>query len=212
MDMPSGHSPLPATTKMLMSASEGLRAYWWAIGGGLAGVIVGFKFWLASSTGRVMWDRFMVRAPQIGPISRSFATARVARMLGTLLDAKVALLDALELTKQSLKNSVYVTLLAGAQEAVTRGETVSSALADPTLINASVCDALRSAEKTGKMSTVLVTLADYMDQDNEVLVKTLTGLLEPLILIVLGVVVGAVAISMFLPLFDLTSAAGGGGG
>jgi len=203
-------TPLPTTTVLLMSISNMLRAYWWAALTGLVATGIGLKFWLGSDHGRRWWDGFVLAAPQLGPVSRSFATARIARMLGTLLDGKVALLDSLELTKQSMGNSKYIALITRAQEAVTRGENVSAALSDPALINASVYDALRSAERTGRMSTVLVSLADHMDEDNEALVKTLTGLLEPIILICLGLVVGMVAISMFLPLFDLTAAAGGG--
>jgi type II secretory pathway component PulF len=203
-------TPLPTTTVMLMSISNGLRAFWWAVLGAVITAGVGLKLWLGSEPGRRWWDGFVLVAPQLGKVSRSFATARIARMLGTLLDGKVALLDSLELTKQSMANSRYIALIGRAQDAVTRGENVSAALSDPALIHASVYDALRSAERTGRMSTVLVTLADHMDEDNEALVKTLTGLLEPIILICLGLIVGLVAISMFLPLFDLTAAAGGG--
>jgi type II secretory pathway component PulF len=193
---------------MVLSAL--LRSYWWAVLGSVVAVGVGLKVWLSSAAGRESLDRALLTTPQVGKMSRSFATARIARMLGTLLDGKVALLDALELTKQSMRNSLYVGLLTRAQEAVTRGENVSSALADPMLIDASVCDALRSGEKTGRMSTVLVSVADHMDEDNEVLLKTLTGLMEPAILVILGLIVGVIAISMFLPLFDLTAASGGG--
>ena len=133
-------------------------------------------------------------------------------MLGS--GSKVALLEALVLTRQSMSNVLYAALLTRAEAAVTRGENVSAALNDPKLINPSVCDALRSGERNGQMAPVLTSLATYLDEDNEVLVKTLTSLMEPLILIVLGLIVGMVAISMFLPLFDLTAATGapGGGG
>ncbi len=211
-------TPLPATTKVLMSASAMLRAYWWALLGGLAVLGVGSKIWLGTSGGRRQLDQFLITAPLgIGKACRSFATARIARMLGTLLDGKVALLEALSLTRQSMSSSLYVALLSRAEEAVIRGENVSSALAEPTLINPSVCDALKSGERNGQLAPVLTNVAGYLDEDNEILVKTLTGLMEPVILIVLGLIVGTVAISMFLPLFDLTAATGaqgpaGGGG
>jgi type II secretory pathway component PulF len=208
-------TPLPATTKILMSASAVLRAYWWAFVSGLAVTGVSAKLWLATSSGKQALDRFLTTAPLgVGKACRSFATARIARMLGTLLDGKVALLEALTLTRQSMSNVLYIGLLTRAEEAVTRGENVSAALSDPALINPSVCDALKSGERNGQMAPVLTSVATYLDEDNEVLVKTLTGLMEPIILIVLGLIVGVVAISMFLPLFDLTAAAGGpaGGG
>jgi len=94
---------------------------------------------------------------------------------------------------------------------VTRGETVTSALEGSSLISPSVVEALRSGERTGQVAPVLLSIADFLDEDNEVVVKTLTSIIEPLILVVLGVAVGLVAMSMFLPLFDLTSAGAGGG-
>jgi type II secretory pathway component PulF len=237
-------TPLPASTKVLMSASELLRGYWWAFLSGAAVAAVSIKVWLGTSNGRVYLDRFLVTAPLgVGKAVRSFATARLARMLGTLLEGKVALLEALALTRQSMTNSLYTALIQRAEDAVTRGENVSAALSQEKereserardsdssvsrslapslsrsfspLIAPSVCDALRSGERNGQMAPVLTSVARYLDEDNEVLVKALTSLLEPVILIVLGLIVGTVAISMFLPLFDLTAAAGapaGGGG
>jgi len=202
-------TPLPPTTKYLMIASGVLRTYWWAIVGGLAVLGGGLKVWLSTQAGRQAWDVFTIKAPQLGKVTRSFATARIARMLGVLLEGKVSLLEALTLTRQSMGNSLYIALLNKAEQAVTRGESVSSALADPMLINPAVCEALRSGERTGQVAPVLVSVAEYLDEDNEVLIKTLTGLMEPIILIVLGIIVGVVAISMFLPLFDLTAAGGG---
>src|SRR5262245_57921776 len=216
-------TPLPVTTKWLMVASDFLRGYWWAILGGLLVVGVAIKAWLGTQSGKRALDAFLVRVPLgIGKTVRSFATARIARMMGTLLQGKVALLEALSLTKQSMSNTLYTGLMQRAEEAVVRGESVSAALHagagksgedgdGPPLILPSVLDALRSGEKNGQMAPVLTSVATYLDEDNEVLVKALTSLLEPTILIVLGLIVGTVAISMFLPLFDLTAAAGGGG-
>jgi type II secretory pathway component PulF len=208
-------TPLPATTKVLMTVSAVLRAYWWAFVSGALVLGVAAKLWLNTPQGKEALDRFLISAPLgVGAACRSFATARIARMLGTLLDGKVALLEALTLTRQSMSNALYAALLTRAEAAVIRGENVSSALSDPKLINPSVCDALKSGERNGQMAPVLTSLASYLDEDNEVLIKTLTGLMEPIILIVLGLIVGMVAISMFLPLFDLTAATGapGGGG
>ena len=132
-------------------------------------------------------------------------------MLGVLLEGKVALLDALALTRQASGNSLYAALIERAEQNVTRGETVTSALEGSSLISPSVVEALRSGERTGQVAPVLLSIADFLDEDNEVVVKTLTSIIEPLILVVLGVAVGLVAMSMFLPLFDLTSAGAGGG-
>lgn len=206
-------APLPPSTEALMAGGEFLRGYWWAVAGGIGFGAAGLKFWLASPSGRLFMDGLLVGLPQVGKVTRSFATARVARVLGVLLEGKVALLDALRLTRQATGNTRYAALIERVEDAVTRGESVSAALGapaseGPNLISPAVCEAVRSGEKTGQIGPVLLSVAEAMDEDNEVLMKSLTSLIEPLILVGLGVMVGVVAISMFLPLFDLTAAGG----
>jgi len=202
-------TPLPPTTKVLMAASHLLRERWYFAAGGVALVGFSFKMWITSTTGRLSIDRFSVRAPQVSKVTRSFATARIARVLGVLVAGKVPLIDAIKLTRLSSNNTLYQALLDRAEDAVTRGENISSAFADPVLIHPSVCEALRSAERSGQIGPVLLSMADHLDEDNEILVKSAASIIEPLILMILGVLVGGVAISMFLPLFDLTAAGGG---
>jgi type II secretory pathway component PulF len=152
-------TPLPTTTRWLMSASNILRGYWWAFLAVAAALVTALRLWAATPAGRLRLDRLAVTAPQLGNLTRSFATARIARMLGTLLDGKVALLDALDLTRQSMPNTLYIDLLTRAHDAVVRGENVSSALANPALILPSVCDALKSGERNGQMAPVLTSVA-----------------------------------------------------
>jgi len=137
--------------------------------------------------------------------------SRVTWLTGgrVLVAGKVPLIDAIKLTRLSSNNTLYQALLDRAEDAVTRGENISSAFADPVLIHPSVCEALRSAERSGQIGPVLLSMADHLDEDNEILVKSAASIIEPLILMILGVLVGGVAISMFLPLFDLTAAGGG---
>jgi len=199
---------LPPTTAFLMIISRTVRTYWYAfLGGAIFGPAI-LWWWLGTEPGHRFRELFALRAPQLGKLTKGFATARIARVLGVLLEGKVPMLDALRLTGQSVGHSSYARLIAKAEEAVTRGENVSATLSDASLIDPSACEAIRSGERAGQLSTVLLSVADHLDEDNEVLLKTITGLLEPLILIGLGLVVGAMAISMFLPLFDLTSAGG----
>jgi type II secretory pathway component PulF len=132
--------------------------------------------------------------------------------MGLLLESKVPLLECLELTRASTVNTHYITLLDRARDGLTRGESFSQTLGGTTLITTSVCEAIRNGERSGQVGTVLSSMADFLEEENEVLIKALTSLLEPAILITLGVIVGIVATSMFMPLFDLTAMAGGGGG
>jgi type II secretory pathway component PulF len=203
-------APLPPTTKVLMDISRMLSSYWPIFASGVAALIVGIVFWQASASGRALIDRLLLSLPQIGSITRSFATARIIRVLGVLLEGKVPLLEALRLTRAAAGNTLYAALLERSEDVVTRGESLSAAWASSDLIRGGVVEALRSGERTGQIAPVLLNVADFMDEDNEVLVKTLTGIIEPVILILMGIGVGFVAISMFLPLFDLTAMGGGG--
>lgn len=205
-------TPLPPSTKFLMSIGETVRGYWWIILPLVIAIGGGATMWLRSAAGRLAIDHGLVKAPKLGPIMRSFAIARISRLLGVLLQAKITLLDALRLTRAATANACYNDLLRRAEDAVSRGQTLASVLSDPALVIPSVSEAVASGERTGQIGAVLVQVAEYLDEDNDQVVKTISSLIEPLILSVLGVVVGFVAISMFLPLFDLTAAGGGGGG
>jgi type II secretory pathway component PulF len=205
-------TPLPPTTKWLLVASAFIRQWWWAIGAGAASVYVGLWLWLHTAGGTHGMQRLVLNLPRLGRLARSMLTARVARLLGTLLESRVPLLDALKLTRQSTPNVHYAALVAKAEDAVIRGETVSSVLSASDLISPAVQEALRNGEQSGRLGAPLIHMADFLDEENEIVVRTLTSLLEPAILIVLGLLVGLMALSMFLPLFDLVAATGGGGG
>jgi len=202
--------PLPPTTKALMALSEALVNYWWialiAVGGSVSGLVA----WLKTPRGTVALHSAMLSLPQVGRVVRAFATARFARLMGLLLDSKVPMLECLELTRQATTNSHYVALMDRAKDSLTRGESLSSAVSSGNLLEPSVCQAVRNGERSGQLGPVLSSMADFLDEENEVLIKSLTSLIEPAILICLGVIVGVVATSMFLPLFDLTAMAGGG--
>lgn len=204
-------SPLPPTTKAVMAVSDVLTGYWWALIGAGVGSVFGFRAWLRTPVGRRTFDTLIVRAPIVGKMIRSFCTARIARLLGIQLESKVPLLDALRLTRQAAGNLLFQDLIVQAEEAATRGQAVSSAFAASTLISPTITEAMHSGEQTGQMSTLLISIADYLDEENEVIVRSLTSIIEPVILIGLGVMVGFVAVSMFLPLFDLTATTSGGG-
>jgi len=196
---------LPPTTQALLVLSEYLRAYWWAALVGIAAPVVGLKYWLGSESGRRAVQTAILRLPQIGRMARNFATARLVRVLGMLLDSHVSVLEALSLTRESIGNHHYAALISKAEEAVTQGKNIHVAFAETDLITPGVAEAIRSGEQGGQVGTLLCHIADFLDEENEVVVKSLTSIIEPIILVLMGVLVGSIAISMFLPLFDLTS-------
>jgi type II secretory pathway component PulF len=155
-----------------------------------------------------MIDTLSIAVPLIGPVVRSFKVARLVRVIGILLEARVPLLETLAVARSCAGNAHYEALIDSAEARVQRGESFSEALRDTPLVDQSIAEAIYNGEQTGRVGEVLVTLSDMMDEDNSILVRTLTSVLEPVILALLGVVVGAVALSLFLPLFDLTASTG----
>ncbi len=200
--------PVPPTTQATLLASHVLRSYWWALLMCFAGVSVGLFYYLRTEAGQLKLHTLALRIPVVGKLTQSFVTARIVRLLGVLMDSHLPLLQVLALVKNAAGNRHYQDLITRAEDAVGRGEPVSSAFDDESLINPSVYEAFRSGEASGRIAPSLITVADFMEEENDVIVRSLTKTLEPLILIVLGSLVGLLAVSMFLPLFDLTAMAG----
>jgi len=202
---------LPPTTRIMMAISNLLRGYWWLLLGALASLATGAYFAVRSPAGRRAFDVAAIRLPYLGDLVKRFATARLARLLGVLLDSKVPLLDSLALTRLSCSNVCYRNMLQDTENAVEKGDSLSGAFFASRLVEPSLCEALRNAERSGTIGSVLTSVADYLDQENDIVIRSLTGIIEPIILIVLGALVGLVAVSMFMPLFDLTAMTQTGG-
>ena len=202
--------PLPPTTKALVVLSDLVRSYWWAVLVLAAAPVVGLRLAWTSRAGQKAIDTLLLRLPQVGAITRSLITARMARLLGVLMQSHVSVLDALHLARQSVGNRHYADLMVKAEEAVTHGRPISSAFSETDLVAPSVCESIRSGEQSGQVGPLLVNIADFLDEENEVVLRSLTSIVEPVILIVMGLLVATVAISMFTPLFDLTSMTQGG--
>ncbi|WP_432798845.1 type II secretion system F family protein [Poriferisphaera sp. WC338] len=201
--------PLPPSTKFMMFISMCLQSYWWAILIGAIAVTFGLFYWIRTPQGRSAFDLFLIRVPMFGVMTRSFVVARIIRLIGVLTDSYVPLLDVLELTSKTAGNVHYQKLIDDAMKSVENGDPMSQAFSDPKMVDPSVYEAIKSGESAGRLSDMLLNMADFVDEENETVLKSLTSLLEPVILIVLGVLVGAIALSMFLPLFDLTAMTGG---
>ncbi|MCE9591979.1 MAG: type II secretion system F family protein [Planctomycetes bacterium] len=204
--------PLPPTTLVLLAVSGLIHAYWWAILMLLLVTGVGARAWLKSLGGRRTVDHVVFKVPKFGKLVRNLLSARVARMLGALIESRVPLVEALQLTRGAAGNSRFVEMISRAEEAVTNGNPMSEAFADPDLVNSSVFEAIRHGEQSGQVGSLLLHIADFLDEENETVVKAQTSLIEPMILLALGVLVGFIALSMFIPLFDLAAVAQTGGG
>jgi type IV pilus assembly protein PilC len=197
--------PLPSSTAALLKISEGFRHFWWLIGLLAGGAVFGLGYYLRTPRGKRLRDVLVLRLPYIGGIARSLSSARIISLLGMLLEAKIPVLDALRLVRSAAGNVLYQELMAEAEEYVARGEPMSQAFADTPLFSPSIYEALRSGEHSGEIDRLLLNVSNFLDEENDVIVRSLTSIIEPVILIGMGILVGLIAICMFLPLFDLTA-------
>jgi type IV pilus assembly protein PilC len=201
---------LPLSTQLLLELSALLRGYWWAALAGTLLLCVGGIHLFSRPRVRDAIDSWLLTLPRLGRLLKSIASAKLARMLGTLLECKVPLLDALELARGTMTHSQYVRLIDRAHDAVTRGEAVSIVFGTSHLIEPCIQEAIIHGESSGQLGRPLMQMADFLEEENDAVVKMATRLIEPAVLALLGLIVGVIAMSMFLPLFDLVSSVNGG--
>ncbi len=202
--------PIPALTAALMALGDAVREHWIVTLGVLVGAIVSIVLAARSAALRRRAIAATLHMPIVAPVVRAISTAHLVRCLGLLLESRVALLDALKLTCDSMSHPSYVALLERAQAAVSHGEPLSAGLDDARCISPSVRQAIASAERSGRLGMVLTQLGKHLDEDNETVVRGIARSVEPVLLAALGIVIGLVAISLFLPLFDIAASASGG--
>jgi type IV pilus assembly protein PilC len=198
--------PLPASTQFMLAVACGLRKWWPVPVAGVIGLTVATVYLAKTRAGRQLVSDVQTRPPVLGRIRSRLIQAEMMRILGMLIEAKVGVLDALNLARGVTQNRGYARLCDAIEEAVTSGNSISQTMERSALIDASICQAIRTGEESGSLGESISYVADVLDEENAELVGVATKLIEPLILIGMGVVVGIVAISLFMPLFDVTSA------
>jgi len=197
---------LPASTKIMLSSSALLRAHWYIPIGVLAAVVSGIVFLVRRASGQQLMADIQIRIPLIGRLMSRLIQAKTFRVLGMLLEARVGLLEALSLASRVTRNRAFQKLYGDLDDAVSRGESIASTLEISHQIDPSIVQAVRTGEQSGRLGESISYVADVLDEDNTELLNTLTRLVEPMILIVMGLIVGIVAVSLFMPLFDMTAA------
>lgn len=195
---------LPLITKMTVTLSNAIKGQWWAIIIVTVGAFWGFKKFRRSESGRPKWDAFRLRVPmQIGDIVQKVALARWSRTLSALTAAGVPLLAALDITGKTAGNYVVEKAMADVIESVKRGGTIAEPLRHANVFPGMVAQMVAVGEETGALDTMLAKIADFYEDQVEAAVKSLTSILEPVMLVVIGGIVGFIVISMYLPLFKV---------
>jgi type IV pilus assembly protein PilC len=195
---------LPAITKLTVGMSNALTGYWYALIIVTAGIVIGFKKWKVSDWGRPQWDRFRLRVPmKIGDIVQKVALARWSRTLSALVAAGVPLLQALDITGKTAGNDVIDQAMRGVIENVKSGGTIAEPLKDSPAFPTMVTHMISVGEETGSLDTMLAKIADFYEDQVDAAVKALTSILEPVMIVLVGGIVGFIVISMYLPLFKV---------
>jgi type IV pilus assembly protein PilC len=195
---------LPTITKISVFASKVVTHYWWAMFLVTAAAVVAFVKWKSSTWGRKQWDRLRLRVPmKIGTIVQEVAVARWARTLASLTSAGVPLLQALEITGRTGGNIAVEEAMEGVIASVKRGGTIAAPLAQAPIFPSMVTHMVGVGEETGALDSMLDKVAEFYEDRVEVSVKGLTSILEPVMILVIGAMVGFIVISMYLPLFEV---------
>jgi type IV pilus assembly protein PilC len=200
------HGDLPTLTKFVVSGSDLLRGYWFVIFPAIGGVIFAFKRWKRTEQGRRTWDTVKLRLPmKIGDTVRKVTLARFSRTLATLVTAGVDIIKALEITAATAGNWVVEQSLLEVREKVHEGVPISQPLAEDPAFPAMVAHMVKVGEETGELDKMLRKVADFYEDEVDTAIQTLTSIIEPLMMIAVGLVVGVIIISMYLPMFKMLS-------
>lgn len=197
---------LPMATKVMMVISDAMLGYWWAWLIGLVALIVGIIYGKRTESGRLIWDTIKINLPLIGPMTRKVVISRSVRTLGTMLSSGIPMLDALKLTSEVAGNVHYERLWDQVSEEVTCGNQVCESLGKSTLFPPMLIQMVSAGEQTGKLGQVLERVSNYYDQEVETSLKAVTSVIEPILITVMGVVVGTIGMALLLPIFSLSSA------
>lgn len=201
---------LPAPTLFVVGLSKFLQKYIILMLIAIAGAIFAIKSWYKTDKGQLFLDQFMLKIPIMGDLTQKSSIARFARTLGTLLASGVAILDALEITAKTAGNRVVQDAIMSARKSIGGGETISAPLKTMKIFPPMVVQMISVGEATGGLDEMLNKIADFYDEEVDTAVENLTAAMEPMIMVVLGLGIGGLVVSMYLPIFSMTSAMMGG--
>ena len=199
-------SILPITTRFLMAMSHSLRGYWWVYLISTVGLIVALKLWKESESGQALIDRFCVSAPMVARLYNKIYTCQLLRTLGHLMSSQVPLLEALEVTRATIRNRHFSRFITQIMDHVEKGGRFAQPFTTYPYIMDSVKQMVATGEEVGNLPTVMLRLAGFYDTEVDRELKNIASLIEPIALMLLGGVVGVIVASVILPLFRLAHA------
>ena len=200
--------PLPLPTRMVIAASVVVQRYWWASLGAVPVLALLLRHAHGTSRGRLLMDRLLLAVPLLGDLLRKAAVSRFTRTLGTLVASGVSILQGLEVTARTAGNRVIHDAVMKSRAAIERGETIAQPLEDSGAFTPMVVRMVEVGEQTGALDEMLVRVADFYEQEVDTALEAVIAMVEPVMIVVLGVVVGGMIVAMYLPIFEMITAVG----
>lgn len=200
-------STLPATTEMLFNLSGFLMVYWPHVLGALLAGVIGLVVLARLPGTRARLDEIMLGLPVVGRVASRLILARVLRVWAAMLRCHVPLLDAIHKSRSAVGNAAFMELIEQVEEAVSSGRRMGEALSNARLADPIIVSAVRTGEENGRLAEAIDFVSNWLEEDNTSVIQNVTRMAEPALLAVMGVVVGIVAMGLFLPLFEMATAA-----
>ncbi|MDA3923568.1 MAG: type II secretion system F family protein [Kiritimatiellae bacterium] len=194
---------LPFLTQMLVNASNFIRSRWYILIVIAIGAVTSFRYWKSTESGHYQHDAIILKIPIFGELILKVAVARFCRLFAQMLSSGVPILDSMEIVGTSLNNKVIEKTILSARTAVEEGCSLSSALEGSSTLPLLMVRMLSAGEKSGRIDEMLESVADTYDDEVETTLSTLTSLMEPFLMVLLGAIIGTIVIAMFLPIFKL---------
>ena len=196
---------LPLPTQIVIGLSTFLNQYWWMLLLGGAGTVVALRRYYATSSGQLVIDALLLKVPVLGDVLRKSAVSRFTRTLGTLVSSGVSILDGLEITARTAGNRVVEDAVMQSRASIAGGDTIAGPLDKSGVFPPMVISMINVGEQTGGLDEMLSKIADFYDDEVDAAVSGLLSLLEPIMIVFLGVVVGGMIVAMYLPIFDMVN-------
>ena len=197
---------LPAPTQIVVNLSRMIRANILYLLGAVALAVFALRRVRKTEKGRAAIDRYLLTVPVFGPLLRRVAVAKFSRTLGTMLTSGVSILDALDIVAKTSGNKTVETAIYRVRQGIAEGRTMSEPLAESGVFPAMVCQMIAVGESTGALDTMLIKIADFYDEEVDQAVENLTAAIEPVMMIFMGVIIGGLVVSMYLPIFKMAGA------
>lgn len=204
-EMSGGKVGLPVPTQIVIDISNFTQSYFLYMIAGAAVIFYGFKTYYASTKGRFLVDGLALKMPIVGDLIRKAAVAKFTRTLGTLITSGVPVLDGLNITAKTAGNKVIEKAILDARVSISGGKTISEPLAQSNIFPKMVTHMIAVGETTGALDNMLGKVADFYEEEVDSAVATLTSMLEPAMMVFLGVIIGFIVIAMYLPIFEMAS-------